>query len=125
MADEKLPNARVAELLQEHGDGLDVPREVQHWAYFASPEGRDRFIALLGIRFERIEPFESTYKGSSLDRHAVTFWHVGLPDEESMTAITEMLSRFAQECGGKYDGWETQVLDQDGDADTPPHPDAD
>ncbi|WP_119303086.1 hypothetical protein [Dongia deserti] len=36
--------------------------------------------------------------------------HTGLPDADSVTEITEMLSLTAESCGGEYDGWKTQVL---------------
>jgi len=108
MSDHKPRNTRVAELLQEKGDSLEVPREVQHWAYFPTAESRAKFVSLLGIRFESIESYECPAPSSNMQ--AVTFVHVGLPDEESMTQITDMLNRFALDCGGEYDGWETQVL---------------
>ena len=47
---------------------------------------------------------------SRAKEHAVTFWHTGVPDSDSMTEITGMLSLAAESCGGVYDGWETQVL---------------
>jgi hypothetical protein len=101
-------NSRVAELLQEQGDSLDEPRRIQHWAYFPTAEARAKFIVRLGVRFEDIDAHQSPLPSPNM--FAVEFWHVGLPDEESMNAVTDMLKHFAVECGGEYDGWETQVV---------------
>lgn len=101
-------NAAIEGLLRREGDSLDQPRRVQHWAYFPTDSGRAQFIAMLGARFEDINTQESPVASAGM--HGVTFWHVGLPDEASMTAITDPLRRLATDCGGDYDGWETQVV---------------
>ena len=108
MSDERVKNAGVAATLQEQGDALDVPRPVRHWAYFKTPADRDRFIASLGMRFESVETHENPESPAAPCE--VTVFHVGLPDAESMTAVTTMLERLATASGGEYDGWETQVV---------------
>ena len=101
-------NAKVAAALRAEGDSLDQPRRVRHWAYFPNESAQARFIAMLGLRFEEISTDSSPVADANMQ--GVTFWHVGLPDEASMTPITDMLRRFATECDGEYDGWETQVV---------------
>lgn len=101
-------NERVAETLIEHGDTLAEARPVQHWAYFPTEESRAQFIAFIERRFSGIDSHMNPLSRGR--EHAVTFWHTGVPDSESMTEITRMLSLAADSCGGAYDGWETQVL---------------
>jgi len=105
---ERSKNERVADTLIEHGDALAEARPVQHWAYFPTAEARAQFIAFIGRRFSGID--SHTNPMSEGREHAVTFWHTGVPDSDSMTEITGMLSLAAESCGGEYDGWETQVL---------------
>lgn len=105
---ERSKNERGADALIEHGDALAEARPAQHWAYFPTEEGRSRFIAFIERRFSRIEPHMNPMSHGK--EHAVTFWHTGVPDSESMTEITGMLSLAAETCGGAYDGWETQIL---------------
>lgn len=101
-------NEHVADALIEHGDTLAEARPVQHWAYFQTEESRAQFIAFIERRFTGIETHMNPMSRGR--EHAVTFWHTGVPDSDSMTEITRMLSLAADSCGGEYDGWETQVL---------------
>lgn len=105
---ERSKNEGVAGALIEHGDVLAEGRPVQHWAYFPTEEARAQFIAFIAPRFAGID--SHTNPMSQGREHAVTFWHTGVPDSDSMTEITGMLSLAAESCGGKYDGWETQVI---------------
>jgi hypothetical protein len=101
-------NERVAAALMEDGDTLANARPIQHWAYFSTDESRAEFIALLEQQFSGIDPH--TNPMSVGKEYAVTFWHTGTPDSDSMTKVTSILSRAAESCGGEYDGWETQVV---------------
>jgi hypothetical protein len=101
-------NERVAEALIEQGDLVAEARPVQHWAYFPTEESRAQFIAFIERQFSNIDSHMNPM--SQGREHAVTFWHTGLPDSDSMTEISGMLSLSAESCGGEYDGWEMQVL---------------
>ena len=105
---ERSKNERCADALIEHGDTLAEARPVQHWAYFPTRESRAQFIAFIERRFSGIDSHMNPMSRGK--EHAVTFWHTGVPDSDSMTEITGMLSLAAESCGGAYDGWETQVL---------------
>ena len=105
---ERSKNQRVADALIESGDGLADDRPIQHWAYFPTEESRAHFIALIAQRFSGIDAHRNPM--SEGKEHAVTFWHTGVPDSDSMTEITSMLSLAAESCGGEYDGWETAVV---------------
>ena len=102
-----IQDMRVQESLRSQGDDLTQPREIQHWAFFASGEDRDRFVAAAGGGFAGIECYTSP--GATPGEFAVTLRHVGLPDYRSMNAYTLRLNRAAIEANGNYDGWETVV----------------
>ena len=105
---ERSKNEGAAGALTEHGDALAEARPVQHWAYFPTEEARAQFIAFIERRFSGID--SHTNPMSQGKEHTVTFWHTGVPDSESMTEITSMLSLAAESCGGAYDGWQTLVI---------------
>lgn len=105
---EQSKNERVADTLIERGDAFAEARPVQHWAYFPTEETRAQFIAFIDHQFSGIDSHMNPMSPGK--EHAVTFWHTGVPDSDSMTDITGMLSLAAESCGGAYDGWETQVL---------------
>ena len=80
-------NRKIADILHDHGDDLSRVREIDHWAYFPSDEARAAFIA------------NCKALGMTIARNMA-------PDD-----LTTRLIAFAQEVGGEYDGWETQILD--------------
>jgi len=41
----------------------------------------------------------------------VMFFHVDAPNTRLMDDLTARLIAFAQDVGGEYDGWETQILE--------------
>src|SRR5690242_10334846 len=99
MSEQRSRNGRLAELLSEHGDAMEQARPVQHWAYFPTEAGRTQFIAFIERRFADINAHRNPMsKGKEL---AVTFWHTGTPDSDSMTEITESLSLAAESRGGE------------------------
>jgi hypothetical protein len=102
-----IQDMRVEESLRKEGDPLVEPREIEHWAYFKTEAERERFVASVQERFTAVELYESPES----DRGVFTakLRHTGLPDYRSMNKFTLLLSRAAQENGGDYDGWETQV----------------
>ena len=101
-------NDCVVDALVEHGDTLPAARPIQHWAHFPTKESRAQFIAFIERRFSGIDSHMNPMSRGK--EHAVTFWHTGVPDSDSMTETTGMLSLAAESCGGTYDGWETQVI---------------
>jgi hypothetical protein len=100
---------RVLALLMEHGDDLSRVREVEHFAYFPTPDARAAFIdasIAAGFKLRRTsEPSEVT------PLYGIILFHLDAPDEDALEKIIGMLSDLAQLCGGEYDGWETQVRD--------------
>jgi regulator of ribonuclease activity B len=76
---------------------------------FPDEAGRAEFIAFIERRFADIHAYRNTFPRGK--EFAVTFWHTGVPDSDTMTETTSSLSLAAESCGGEYDGWETQVLE--------------
>ncbi|KAB2921867.1 MAG: DUF695 domain-containing protein [Dechloromonas sp.] len=102
-----IQDLRVQNALCKEGDALATPRPIEHWAYFKTVGERERFVALLGNRFEGCDLYESP--DSERGIYTAKLVHTGLPDYRSMNPFTTLLNRSARECGGDYDGWETQV----------------
>jgi len=104
-----IENRRVCEALEENGDTLSAPREIDHWAYFAEPAAREAFVAeatALGFAVRAlIEP------DSDLPDIGVHLWRTDVPAYESIDDVTLTLFRLAARHGGTYDGWECTVVD--------------
>jgi hypothetical protein len=101
-------NELGANAMADLGDTLTEVRPIQHWAYFPTHDSRAQFTAFIERRFSGIDSHVNPMsKGREF---AVTFWHSGIPDPNSLAAIIDPLKLAAESCGGEYDGWETQVV---------------
>ena len=102
-----IQDIRVQDALRDAGDTLSTPRPIEHWAHFKSEADRERFISLVGERFENIERYETP--DSDRGVYTAKLRHSGLPDYRSINSTTILLNNTARESGGDYDGWETEV----------------
>lgn len=105
-----ITNRRVCERLEEDGDPLTEPRDIEHWAYFPDAVSRDAFIARAqAMQFEVRELLEPDADEERTD-HGVVLSRRDVPSFRDIHDITVPLLRAANEAGGRYDGWETQCL---------------
>ena len=102
-----IQDIHVQESLERNGDTLDIPRPIEHWAYFPSAVQRQSFIEDVKAEFDEIHLSES--ETSAKGRFVAKLVKTGLPDYRSMNHSTLLLNRAARTHGGDYDGWETLV----------------
>jgi len=99
---------RVLAVLAAHGDDQSRLREVEHFAYFPTPTARANFIdksLAAGFKLRRTsEPNEVSKEFGAI------LFHLDAPDEDVLEKVITLLSDLARQCGGNYDGWETQIL---------------
>jgi hypothetical protein len=102
-----MADARVVEALEEKGDRLDLPRRVDHWAYFRSAAARDAFVAdALSEGFELQAVWDD---GPDKHPHAAQLHRVDAVNLDHIHGVTMTLFELAARHGGTYDGWETSV----------------
>ena len=105
---QSIENRRVCDLLQDNGDALEMPREIDHWIGFATAEQREQFqerAAELGFYMrELFEPDESN------TAFEIQVYRIDVPALDTIDGVTFPLYRLAVECGGQYDGWESEAL---------------
>jgi hypothetical protein len=99
---------RIFELLQEQGDELTQIREIDFFAYFPTPDACAQYIdkaLAAGLKLRTIsEPYKP---GAGFG--AILFCN-DAPEEGTMEKLCALLTKFAEECSGEFDGWETQVM---------------
>jgi hypothetical protein len=106
---QRMMNRRVLDALEKGGDVHEIPRKVDHWLEFASPEARAAARSTLeAIEFAVEGEYESEEPGAQLP-HALVVSRVDSVDMHAINGITLELARLAQEHGGNYDGWESPV----------------
>jgi len=106
---QRMMNRRVLDALEKSGDVHEVPRKVDHWLEFGSPEARAAARGTLeAIEFAVEGEYESEEPGAELP-HSLVVSRVDSVDMHTINGITLELARLAQEHGGSYDGWESPV----------------
>lgn len=98
---------RLVQVLENEGDALARPRRVDHWAYFATADARDRFVAAVqeaGFELERAAQVATDDLPFGAQIHRAD------PVElEHIHDVVMDLIDFAAAEGGSYDGWETSI----------------
>jgi hypothetical protein len=105
---QRMMNRRVLDALGKNGDVHEMPRKVDHWFEFATPEARTAARGTL----EAIEfAVEGEYEGESDAERpfSLVVSRVDSVDMHTINGITLELARLAQEHGGDYEGWESPV----------------
>jgi hypothetical protein len=103
---EKMKNSKVLDVLENHGDRLDKPREIRHWIYFDAESDRDNFIQEVvevgfAVSYKSEDPKQDLPLGVCLTRK---------DHPDALNDIAVELLRFAQANNGEYDGWESEVI---------------
>ena len=100
-------NNRLRRQLEEQGDDLSLPREVEHWLYFKSVEDRAAFVA----EVER-EGFAVTLPDKTREDG---FWGTLVRRSDSPDDIDDVtwpLRELAGAHGGEYEGWGCVVAEE-------------
>lgn len=104
---EAMANRRLLESLEAKGDRLEVPREVDHRAYFPTRERAAAAAAKLqsaGFRTDAAKLVEDDVRPWALDFHRVDSLAYGRPDAFCSEILNIVLPH-----DGTYDGWGTVV----------------
>ena len=109
--DELPPSAteRVIEVLAEHGDALTTVREIDHFSYFPDVQSRERYLDKCITAGFKLRALTEPPVTDDLRFGAIVF-HNDIPDEEVLLRVHALLTELASAEGGKYDGWETQLI---------------
>ncbi len=110
---QRMFNRRVLETLAERGDSHETPRQVDHWLEFPDEDRRAACRdTLLAIEFKLESEFLSEEVDDELPCTLVVS-RVDSVDSHTINGITLELARLAQQHGGRYDGWESPVVNSD------------
>jgi len=104
----QIKNSEIIASLKEAGDNHEVPREVEHYLFFATQSNAQRAIAMA-------ETLEFTCKEEMIDdeselRHGIALTQVHKVDEESIDKVTKELVDVAMQEHGVYRGWSTTLI---------------
>lgn len=102
-----IQDMRVLDALTEAGDSLEIPRRIDHWAYFKSENDINQFSQWLvqeGFTIQDTNPPDD-----EVEDYSIQFYSTAKPSLREITSITLSLNAKAEELAGEYSGWETSV----------------
>ena len=109
---QRIKNRHVIQVLSEHGDELEKPRIVTHWAYFPTAAARSQFVAQArGLKYAITSEHE-VEESDADNRFCAQLERIDSVDWAAINETTIELYDLAEASGGAYDGWETGVADQ-------------
>ena len=101
-----IQSAKIIFLLEEEGEDLSIPRDVEHYVSFLTPTQKNRFLNTLeidGFNFKDDISSEEFEHGVALVKnHAVT--------EDEVKLIVDELFAKVKENQGYYEGWSTILI---------------
>jgi regulator of RNase E activity RraB len=95
--------------LQNHGDKLEVARDIDHWVYFADVLDRDAFVVAASERGFAVRSLSES-PSSDDRRYCVQLWRSDTPSFDAIDDIAMPLFDLAIKHNGDYDGWESIVV---------------
>lgn len=102
------PDAMVLEQLRKHGSNLSKPHLIDfHFYYFKAKRSAEGLATTLKTRGFSVR---ITHSAMSDDWTVVASKSL-VPDFKAIAALSEEFETMAKAWQGKYDGWETQVVE--------------
>ena len=93
-------------MLEEEGDDMNIPRDVEHYISFETPTQKNRFLNTLNIDGfklkDDISSDEFEHGVALVKNHAVT-------QEEVTNVVVELFKKVKEE-HGYYEGWSTTLV---------------
>lgn len=107
----RIQNNKMLRLLEEQGDQAYVPRLISYSLYFRSK--KDRAAVVEEVIKSGFEVVEESMLGSDKEvPYKLVLSRESKADEETIYLVTEMLQQLAIQHDGEFDGWETQVVQE-------------
>lgn len=100
---------KIIFLLQEEGDDITIPREVEHYAVFDTSTQKERFI-------ESAQQHGFSFKDDIANdeyEHGVALVKVHSPNEEDVKKNVEELFELIKKEHGFYEGWSTTLANEE------------
>ncbi|MEJ8802652.1 DUF695 domain-containing protein [Pontibacter sp. H249] len=106
----RIHNNKILQLLEEQGDQPFVPRKITYTLYFRTAE--DRAAAKYEITNSGFEVEEEIESEEYELPFSLVLSNQSKADEETIYLTTEMLMQLAIKHDGEFDGWETQIVQE-------------
>lgn len=102
LAEQVICNRRLLRMFEDRGDALDVPREVDHLAYFRSRQAAERAVLDLRAAGFRVDEPDEVDDG---DAWSLRFHREDTLGEGRADAFVAEIFAILGQHAGRYDGW--------------------
>jgi len=109
---QRISNREVTDLMERQGDQPEVPREILHWCYFAKKDNRAEFSAVVMSLGYTVN--SESENPASENPYGVCFGKIQEATAKSIDEAVIELHRTSKRFNGEYDGWEAQVMSDEG-----------
>ena len=110
---------KIIYLLEEEGDDLTQPRDVEHYVSFATPTQKNRFLNTLSIEGfsfkDEISSEEFAEESVAFENGIALVKNHAVTKEEVAKVVNELYEKITLE-KGCYEGWSTILVEQDMEA---------
>lgn len=106
-----IQNTKVIQALEEAGDDLTRPRQINHWASFSSKKNRKSFIRV--IEADGFAVASAPDSKSEDGQYEIEFFREDVPILSEISQITLELATRAAELRGSHTGWDSWVITDD------------
>lgn len=102
-----IQDQQVLMALEEAGDDMTTPREIEHFAYFEAKKARDNFERWAVTNKFKVKNRRDPQAGDKDDDDSfmLCFTHHGPPDISEIFERTSAAAEAVEDHGGEYDGW--------------------
>jgi hypothetical protein len=105
-----IQNHHTCDRLKAAGDNLRIRRAIEHRAFFAKHEGRERFVEHISAEGFKVQADDSPEEVSP--PFGIRFYRMDAPYYYDIDAVTLQIIAWAEAFEGQYDGWETSLVKQ-------------
>lgn len=107
----RIQNNKMLRLLEEQGDQPFVPRQISYTLYFRTKSDRAAVVKEV-TKNDFVVEEESESAEDPETPYRLVLNRESRADEETIYLVTEMLQQLALQHDGEFDGWETQVVQE-------------
>jgi hypothetical protein len=107
---QSIENRKVCVALEQNGDLLTEPREIEQWVYFANESSCQAFGAEASQCGWQLDYDSDRNAASEPDRYSVRIATIDVPSFDNIDNVTLPVFRLAIEHEGIYDGWGCAVI---------------
>ena len=106
---QSMQNRKVVMQLEENGDNLDAPREIDHWIYFDNEQSRAQYVEKVIRKGYKVVSEDFIEEGNS---HHFQLHIVRQDCPHEIDEIVWELKELADNYDAYYDGWESVIVKQ-------------